>query len=189
MPLLGVDEASHLAAPLLKLDPQPPIELSSENRLLIQQNLNHEQQRNIAKQEERQIPWLGLVALSCVGALLLTAKKKPQAVPKTVAIEPRQAALQRLAAIQRDKPEAEQLYVALTSTVREYLEDAYHLKAQTQTTEEFLQELTRQPIFDKETKRAIVAFLEVADAVKFGRYKPTDAERDAAVDAAKTIFR
>lgn len=180
-----------LIAPLLTLSPQPSIEPSPANRLamLNPDRVQEEQQRNVRKQEERHIPWLGLIALAGAFALLVTSKKKRAYPELEVHIDPRQAALKHLEVLQQQRPNAEEFYSALTMTVREYLERVYHVKAQTKTTEEFLREMAVHPLFDEETRRSLVSFLQIADEVKFGLYQPTDAEREAAIAAARKLFK
>ncbi|MCE5316937.1 MAG: hypothetical protein LLG04_06190, partial [Parachlamydia sp.] len=180
----------NLLAPLLKLNSKPGAELSSANRLDLKRNPNRiqeEQLHNARKQAERQIPWFALLALSCALILLfIPKKKKAEPLPS---FDPRQTALEKLQTLQQQHPDAETLYIELISTVREYLERVYHLKARTQTTEEFLKEMAQNPLFDEDTRQDLLAFMQTADEVKFGRYQPAEAELESAIAAAKRLFK
>lgn len=179
-----------LMAPLLKLDLKPSPDLNSANRLALKNNperIQEEERRNVRKQEERQIPWFALLALLCAVILLFIPRKKKEA--PTPSAEPRQTALERLAEIQQQQSDADTLYTELTSTVRDYLENVYQVKARTQTTEEFLKAMAKHPLFDEETRKDLMDFMQMADEVKFGRYQPTESELEAAISATKKILK
>lgn len=81
-------------------------------------------------------------------------------------------ALQRLevALGMLDQPDA--FVVAVSSALREYIEERFEVRAPERTTEEFLAELGRNPVFDENQKQGMAAFLEQCDLVKFARFDP-----------------
>lgn len=179
-----------LLSPLLKLDLKPAPELNAANRLALKSNperIRQEQQRNVRRQAERQIPWFALLALTCAVILLfIPRRKKEDAIP---AAQPRQTALARLESIQQQRPDADTLYTQLTTTIREYLENAYQVKARTQTTEEFLNSMALHPFFDADTRQDLKNFMQTADEVKFGKYQPTESELASALAATRKLLK
>jgi len=63
-------------------------------------------------------------------------------------------------------------YVELTSIVRRYIERTTGVRAPEQTTEEFLHEISRTRIFERDDCSRLRDFLESADLVKFAAYHP-----------------
>ena len=77
----------------------------------------------------------------------------------------------------------------LTDIVRHFLEEQYHLRAERQTTGEFLRELNRadSPVTESDRK-FLRSFLEAADMVKFARFTAdSDIFENAAFRAEKLI--
>jgi hypothetical protein len=65
----------------------------------------------------------------------------------------------------------EQFFVEITSIVRDYIERAFGLRAPEQTTEEFLANITSQPVVARH-REALGPFLTAADEVKFACMAP-----------------
>jgi hypothetical protein len=63
-------------------------------------------------------------------------------------------------------------YFELTMIVRSYIERAHAIRAPEQTTEEFLEAVSRDPRFNRETVRRLRAFLQAADLVKYAAQHP-----------------
>ena len=88
----------------------------------------------------------------------------------------------------RGLPEAEEIdvwYVELSSIIRNYLEDRYHVRAPELTTEEFLREAKQSEELTEEHRTLLSSFLEGCDRVKFAGYFPQQDESSAAFVAAK----
>ena len=79
----------------------------------------------------------------------------------------------------------EEYYVAISDTIRSYLENRFGLKAPEMTTEEFLEVAARESNLKDEHKALLSRFLMHCDLVKFARYGPDELEMQAAYDSAK----
>ena len=132
-----------------------------------------------------QIPLGWLWAIWLLGLLALAAlawwywrrrRQKPAAVVSAPVVPAHTRALQRLevALGLLDQPEA--FVVAVSSAVREYLEDRFVFRAPERTTEEFLVELRRTELLSETQKQVLAGFLTQCDLVKFARYEPGVAE-------------
>ena len=62
--------------------------------------------------------------------------------------------------------------IAVSDTIRLYLEERFDLHAPERTTEEFLYELAASSVLTEEQKRRLADFLQRCDLVKFARYEP-----------------
>ena len=103
---------------------------------------------------------------------------------------PHEIALERLAALRRDRPwergELKAYHSDLTYALRAYLEDRFHEPALESTTRQLSDLLERDPAFPNDWLPRLREILQVADLVKFARATPppdyherflTDAER------------
>lgn len=79
----------------------------------------------------------------------------------------------------------EEYYVAISDTIRSYLENQFGLKAPEMTTEEFLEAAARESNLKDEHKALLSRFLVHCDLVKFARYGPNEVEMQSAYDSAK----
>ena len=97
----------------------------------------------------------------------------PLAIPEA---PPWETALKRLRELQRrDLPGAGKIdafYVDLTSILRYYIEDRFHIHAPGQTTPEFLDAAARQRVFSDAQQAFLTEFLRECDRVKFARLLP-----------------
>jgi hypothetical protein len=80
--------------------------------------------------------------------------------------------------------EIEAFYVAVSDAVRQYIERQFRLRAAEQTTEEFLQDMTRSQRLRPTHKELLAEFLTQCDLVKFARFRPGPKEMEAALAAA-----
>ena len=74
--------------------------------------------------------------------------------------------------------------IAVSDTLRVYLEERFTFRAPERTTEEFLLELQATNLLTPEQKQALGGFLSRCDLVKFARYEPTEVELGALHAAA-----
>jgi hypothetical protein len=124
------------------------------------------------------VPWWAAVAalavVAAAGMLLYRRLTRvvappPPAAAWTVA----ERRLRELA--QRDLPgqgRHEAYYVDLSSILRYYLEDRFHLHAPEQTTQEFLETAAQSGHLDPAQQAFLAAFLRHSDRVKFARHVP-----------------
>jgi hypothetical protein len=66
--------------------------------------------------------------------------------------------------------------IAVSDTVRLYLEERFNFRAPERTTEEFLRELQDTDLLAAEQKEKLGEFLEGCDLVKFAKYEPGEPE-------------
>ncbi len=69
--------------------------------------------------------------------------------------------------------------IAVSDTVRQYLEERFNFHAPERTTEEFLHELKATDLLLPDQKQSLGEFLNVCDMVKFARYEPGRPELEA----------
>lgn len=74
--------------------------------------------------------------------------------------------------------------VAVSDTIRFYLEERFHFRAPERTTEEFLYELQETDLLMPDQKESLGEFLKQCDLVKFARYEPGESELRALHDSA-----
>jgi hypothetical protein len=66
--------------------------------------------------------------------------------------------------------------IAVSDTIRWYLEERFEFRAPERTTEEFLYELQNTNLLSPEQKRSLGEFLQRCDLVKFAKYEPAEPE-------------
>lgn len=130
-----------------------------------------------------------ILALAVLGALGLLARKilqrprKP--APETPAHEIAYEALRRLVGFNLpEKGEVELFFVHLSSILRTYIENRFHVHAPERTTEEFLAEASKHPALEMHRER-LAEFLSLSDQVKFARYEPDEKHIQGAFDTLK----
>lgn len=184
--------------PLLQLSQSPSITMTFDNAFNLFQNperLKEEIARNRVTAKEHTLPWVDSIFLIFLALLLFVIKKKPEyfllhhLTPEQQMARSKQEALKALKQLQQGHLSDEQLYTALTDTMRQYIERRYLLHASVQTSQEFLHEITVHPVFNTVTREQLVLFLRKADYVKFARYQPTDSERKEALEAAERFIK
>ena len=74
--------------------------------------------------------------------------------------------------------------VAVSDTIRSYLEERFSFRAPERTTEEFIQELKATSLVTAEQKESLADFLSRCDLVKFARYEPGQPELQQIYDSA-----
>jgi hypothetical protein len=66
--------------------------------------------------------------------------------------------------------------IAVSDTLRWYLEERFDFRAPERTTEEFLHELKATTLLTPDQKDSLVEFLNQCDLVKFAKYEPGESE-------------
>jgi hypothetical protein len=106
-------------------------------------------------------------------------------------VHPADIALERLAYAERYRmPEASALYCGVISTlVRSYIEDRFHLRAREMTTAEFLAGLRDDaPLVLQENRPTLERILACCDIAQTDRYELSEAELKSAHDAARMLI-
>jgi hypothetical protein len=139
--------------------------------------------------------WLWVVVIAVLvillslaaGALLFFAmRRKVVAVPPLVPphLRAKQRLQDALALIAQPKP----FCIAVSDTVRFYLEERFRFHAPERTTEEFLYELQNTNLLLPDQKESLGEFLKRCDLVKFARYEPRETElRDMQASAIRLV--
>jgi len=132
---------------------------------------------------------LGLVALAV--ALFFAFKLWRQKAARIVLVPPvpphlsaRQRLQEALALINQPRP----FCIAVSDTIRLYLEERFQFHAPERTTEEFLHELQATDLLLPDQKQSLGDFLSVCDMVKFARYEPGPTELQALYDSATRLI-
>ncbi len=129
---------------------------------------------------------MGLVGVVLLFLLwkLATRVKEEVALRRMSAKE---RALRELAVLMRQdligQHKVKEFYFELTMIVRRYIERQHGVRAPEQTTEEFLDAVSKDSRFSSEIIDRLRAFLQAADLVKYAAYTPDD---DAIGTATRT---
>jgi hypothetical protein len=123
--------------------------------------------------------WWTLGTLALLGLLfgvaLFIFKRRRQVVmtpPVPPHVRARLALEESLKLLRLPKP----FVIAVSDTLRGYLEERFTFRAPERTTEEFLHELQGTPLLDDTQKQSLAGFLQQCDLVKFARYEPAERE-------------
>lgn len=120
---------------------------------------------------------LGSLAVAALAWWLIKASRKRRTrFPSTPTVPAHALARQRLEAALALIHEPKPFIIAVSDTLRSYLEDAFRLRAPEQTTEEFLIELQHSTLLSEAQKTSLGDFLQSCDMVKFARYEPRESE-------------
>lgn len=84
-----------------------------------------------------------------------------------------------------EKEQVKEFYFHLTMIVRRYIERAHAIRAPEQTTEEFLEAVSRDPQFTREVILRLRSFLQAADLVKYAAFQPDSPAIDQATRTAR----
>jgi len=102
-------------------------------------------------------------------------------------------AYERLHALVEDKlietGRIKAFYERISNILRHYIEDRFRVRAPEQTTEEFLQELSRTDALPADDKMGLGEFLESCDLVKFARHEPQSEQIQTTFDLVKTFIQ
>jgi Domain of unknown function (DUF4381) len=123
-----------------------------------------------------------LAGLVMVVRSLLNRKKLP--TPKERAL----AALERLrSAIAGADPYA--FGITVSDAIRNYIHEQHGLQATTQTSLEFLESITSNPVFTDNEKAGLALFLEKTDLLKYARAEAGESEMIGLLETAGRLVR
>jgi hypothetical protein len=132
---------------------------------------------------------LAIAVLVATGAVWWRLRRR-KTVAAGIALTPTELAyleLQRLLENRAARDDVKLFYVELTAIVRRYIERTTGIHAPEQTTQEFLHEISRQPVFPAEESRRLTSFLEAADLVKFAAHQPRKEDVEESFRRAKVF--
>jgi hypothetical protein len=147
-------------------------------------------------------PWVGvllgaLVVLAlAAGALWLAARRSREELAAKAG-PPRPPAhleaLRELEAIRElgllEEGRVAEFADRVSDVLRDYLEARFELPAPERTTEEFLDEIARAPVLDRDRKRFLADYLAQCDLVKFAAAEPGRRELDELYDSSVLFVR
>lgn len=108
--------------------------------------------------------------------------------PPVIVIPPHVQARKRLEEALALLHSPKEFCIAVSDTLRWYLEQRFDFRAPERTTEEFLRELGDTPVLSPAQKTALADFLERCDLVKFAKYQPREPElRDLHAAALRMV--
>ncbi len=137
--------------------------------------------------------WWLLILLAVVlgaGVLVWYGRKRRRKGEEEPSLSPRELAyleLERLLEQDLAEEDVKLFYVELTAVVRRYIERTTGILAPEQTTEEFLQEISRRETFPPEERGRLQDFLESADLVKFAAHQPRKEDVEESFRRAKAF--
>ena len=134
------------------------------------------------------LPWI-LLALAVIGIvtyLIYRYKKNKQLEGEPKKQKPKEpphvTALRNLNHIKEEKlwqkGHVKKYHSELTDTIRQYIEDRFGVNALEQTTEETIDAMKKVELPDKEVLAKLQEILELADLVKFAKFKPLPDENE-----------
>ncbi len=101
-------------------------------------------------------------------------------------------ALRRLTALEKqnylDMEQFDQLHTELASILRYYVENYFGLRAQEQTTEEFVKDIRTSSYFTAEQHQVLDQFLRMADLVKFATFDPGSTASQEAMQSIRNFI-
>jgi hypothetical protein len=135
--------------------------------------------------------WLALGALVVAFAVFLAwrhwRKRRAQA-PAVPPLPAHVRAKQKLHDALQLLGQPKEFCIAVSDTLRWYLEERFEFRAPERTTEEFLYELQGTQLLTPDQKDALAVFLNRCDLVKFARYEPAEPElRDLHAAALRLV--
>jgi len=137
--------------------------------------------------------WVGwtLLALAVAAAavFLWRWRRKRKAVePIVPPVPPHVRAKQRLAEALALLGQPREFCIAVSDTLRIYLEERFNFRAPERTTEEFLLDLKKTDLLMRDQKESLEDFLTRCDLVKFAKYEPREPElRDLHASALRLV--
>jgi hypothetical protein len=123
--------------------------------------------------------WWTLGALAVLAILFFAWRwwqKRRSLVPAVPVVPAHIRAKQKLAEALELIAQPKTFCIAVSDTIRLYLEERFNFRAPERTTEEFLHELQDTNLLAGEQKEKLGDFLESCDLVKFAKYEPGEPE-------------
>jgi hypothetical protein len=139
------------------------------------------------------LPWvlLGLLVVGAIVFLIWYLRKRKQnqplftrkAKPK---LPPHEEAIQRLEEVRLSRMwqagKLKAYHSAITDIMREYIARRFRFDAREMTTAEIIQNLHQEPVVNPEALNKVKSAFELADLVKFAKWKPSPLENDTSLN-------
>jgi hypothetical protein len=135
--------------------------------------------------DEAWMGWLILALAVAMGMAALLWFLLRKAAPRPLPPEPAAArARRRLSAARALIDQPRPFCIAISDSLRAYLEERFDFRAPERTTEEFMAELRASPLLNAGQKHSLGLFLEQCDLAKFARHEPARPELESLHAAA-----
>ncbi len=143
----------------------------------------------------RTLVWLAIggslvIAAGIVGLILLKRRKK--AKPREKRIPAHILAFEELRRLREmdliGQGRIKEFYITVSDIMRFYIERRFGIHAPEQTTEEFLEAVSRNGVFDIPTKDTLKRFLSHCDMVKFAKYRPEISEIQKTINITRDFI-
>lgn len=135
-----------------------------------------------------QQPWVWItlavtLVVAAIALIFFLKSRKPKVIKQPTAYE---LALKDLEDARKlmDAGEDKAFSIAISNTVRYYIERAYKVAAPEQTTEEFLTEASKHPRLSGEPLHQLSAFLQLCDMAKFAQQTFGETQRSEQYNSA-----
>ncbi len=133
---------------------------------------------------------LGFVAGGVVWFVLIRRRRKR--VPPEKRIPAHVLAFEELRRLREmdlvGRGRIKEFYIAVCDVMRLYIERRFGIHAPEQTTEEFLEAVSRDHVFDTSTRNTLKEFLSHCDMVKFAKYRPETGEIQKTFDITRDFI-
>lgn len=129
---------------------------------------------------------VALLTLAVLAGLVWFLFFRPRPAPP---LSPRARAIAGLVRLQGEQRTPYEFAVMISDVLRQYLDEAYGLRATTATSLEFLASLRESPRFQAAEKESLAHFLEVVDLLKFARVDAPSEELAELFRAAEAVVR
>jgi hypothetical protein len=145
--------------------------------------------------------WIPLTTLLCLlalgigGAIFLRLKqqRRPDFDNRIPLIDYYTDALNKLHSLEQQdyisKAEFKLFHTELTAILRNYLEHHFGLRANEQTSEEFIQDMIQTRTFTEKQREELNRFLQLADLVKFATFEPGSQISEDALNNVRTFIQ
>lgn len=166
-------------------------EISDETKLDIAEQVQEDAETAKGKRHWHwYLSGVGVILLTLLLWLFFLFKKRKRSVP----VPPWRTALEEISSLRKtlyqQEISTETAVIRLTDIVRHFMEKQYSLRAERQTTDEFLETLRRdQGILNVEQHHFLRDFLSSADMIKFARLEADHALFDDAAERAESLIR
>ncbi len=105
-----------------------------------------------------------------------------------VVLSPYEQAMIAINTLRTSDAHVHEFYTTLSSIVRTFIEQRFHITAKGQTTREFLIAEKENPMLEHSDRKALADFLVAADLVKFARFEPNSSVATDAIDRAEEFI-
>ncbi len=134
----------------------------------------------------------GVCALGFVAWTVRRRQKPPPAAVAPVGPTPEDRARSRLLQLRTHvtatREDVQAFTIEVSSLVRDFVEERFHVRALEMTTQEFLSSPATARVLGAPQRTLLGEFLALCDRIKFGRHLPGDTERSRLLDSAETFL-